>query len=129
MDHIRNIVKRVNPNFIPREEFAPGMMKHSAYTREAISNAIVDHMNRSEDEYTPIQRQGLARFQLEGHWNLSDPINMADLSKWFDIFNDVYFNGVLTNTCELEWADDRKQKLCSGEAWAALYWGLARIRA
>lgn len=110
MDNSSNPSMTIDPNFIPREDFAPGRMKHSSYTRAAISNAISDHMKRTEAEYTPIQQRGLARLRLEGDWNIANLESMEDLYKWFDIFNSVLFNGVLTGVCCLEWGDSYKSR-------------------
>jgi hypothetical protein len=57
---------------------------------------MVKHLNRKPEDITAIQKEGLARFKYNGSWSLAELGNLKDLEKFFDIFNDVYFNGVLT---------------------------------
>lgn len=44
----------------------------------------------------------MARFKYDGTWSLGQPENNRDLEKFFTIFNDVYFNGVLTGYCQID---------------------------
>lgn len=95
----------INPNLITREELAPGLMKHSAYTSEALRKAIVDHLSCKEHEYAPQQLRGFQQFKSNGTWNFAHPENIHDLKKWFSIFDEIFFNGILAEKCALEWVE------------------------
>ncbi|KAH8759679.1 hypothetical protein F5882DRAFT_444091 [Hyaloscypha sp. PMI_1271] len=90
---------------IAREDFQAGYMKPGAYSLDDIAAAIIDNVTRPKEELTPRQLEGLRKFKYHGSWNLAQPESLANLHKFFDIFNDVYFNGVLTGHCKLEWFD------------------------
>jgi hypothetical protein len=90
---------------ITREDFQAGYMKPGGYSLEDIAAAIIDNVTRPKEELTPRQMEGLRKFKYHGSWNLAQPEDLANLHKFFDIFNDVYFNGVLTGHCKLEWFD------------------------
>jgi hypothetical protein len=92
------------PPPITREDFQIGHLKPCAYSVESISEAIVDHLKRTE--YTAKQKQGIDRFKHHGTFSLSDPQNIDDIWKFFSIFNDVFFNGVLTGYCDIEAYED-----------------------
>jgi hypothetical protein len=87
---------------ISLEEFQPGYLKPLSYSQEEISNVIIKHISRKAEDLTDRQREGIARFKYQGSWNLANPENIHDLRKFFDIFNDVFFNGVLTGYCQIE---------------------------
>jgi hypothetical protein len=87
---------------IPLEDFQAGYLKPHSHSREEISDVIIKHVSRRAEDITTRQREGLARFKYQGTWSLAKPENLQDLKKFFDIFNDVYFNGVLTGYCQLE---------------------------
>ncbi len=90
---------------IPLEEFEAGFLKPASYSEEDIAKVMVEHLSRKPEGLTDRQKKGLDRFKYDGSWNLADTPNIRDLKKFFDIFNDVYFNGVLTGYGKIEAAD------------------------
>ena len=80
-------------------------MKAGAYSIEDIGAAIIDHVSRRKEDWTPRQLEGMRKFKYNGSWNLAQPENLPDLLKFFDIFNDVFFNGILAGACKVEWYD------------------------
>ena len=91
---------------ITPEEFQPGCLGLFSHTQEEISNAIIKNVSRKGKDLLPRQIDGLARFKYDGSWNLGQPSNERDMKKYFDIFNDVFFNGVLTGFVTLEILED-----------------------
>lgn len=89
------------PPRITRDDFQAGHMKPSSYSLNDISAAIIDHLSRTKGEFTEKQLEGLTNFKYRGSWNFSRPENYEDLKRFFDIYNDVFFNGVLTGYCTL----------------------------
>jgi hypothetical protein len=105
---------------IPPEDFEIGRMKPLSYTREALSAAIVRNVRRSLDpeqswtsggrtrggsgtkNLSPRQKQAIDRFKYQGNWSLSEPSNTQDIKKFFEIFDDVYFGGLLKGYCQFE---------------------------
>jgi hypothetical protein len=87
---------------IPLEDFRAGFLKPASYSEEDIAKVMVEHLHREPEDLTDRQKRGLARFKYDGSWNLADTQNIRDLEKFFDIFNDVYFNGVLTGYGKVE---------------------------
>jgi len=94
-------------SLIPLEDFQPGGLNQFSHTQEEISEVIIKHLSRKKQELTPRQLEGIARFKYDGSWNLGQPDNLRDLKKFFDIFNDVFFNGVLTGWCQIEILKDK----------------------
>jgi len=92
---------------ITDEEFQPGRLGLYSHTQEEISNAIIKHVGRKGKDLLPRQKDGLARFKYDGSWNLGQPNNARDMKKYFDIFNDVFFIGVLTGLVRIEILEDR----------------------
>lgn len=78
-----------------REDFQPGKMKLNSYSMESIRDALIDHLNRFEEELTKTQKDTMERFKYQGTWNLSHQINLEDLRNSFEIFDDIFFNGIL----------------------------------
>ncbi|TAQ89149.1 hypothetical protein B7494_g2559 [Chlorociboria aeruginascens] len=74
---------------LTREIFEIGCLKPSSYHKEEIS-----HVNQREEDLR--QSNAIRRSKYAGTWNLSKPDNQADLVKFFEIFNDLYFNGHVT---------------------------------
>jgi hypothetical protein len=107
---------------IAREDFQAGYMKPGGYNLEDIAAAIIDNVTRPKEELTPRQVEGIRKFKYHGSWNLGQPENLADLHKFFDIFNDVYFNGVLTGHCKLVWYDSTVRGTRKGA------WGVCEIQ-
>lgn len=92
------------PPRITRQDFQAGGLKPGSYSYEDLSAALIDHLSRTEDEYTPIQLEGLQTYKYNGSWNLGNPENIEDLRKFYDIFNAVIFNGVLPSSShKLHW--------------------------
>ncbi|KUJ13228.1 uncharacterized protein LY89DRAFT_721287 [Mollisia scopiformis] len=93
------------PNHIPppisRDTFQAGSMKPHTYSMTAIRDAIIDHLNRSEDELTERQRLALERYKYQGSWNMSQPTSLENLTKFYNFFNDIFFNGILTGYCKI----------------------------
>jgi hypothetical protein len=81
------------------EDFRPGYLKPQSYSAEVISKAIIDLVSRPEENYTERQWQGIQKPRAHGGWSLAEPENVDNLETFFDIFNDVLFNGVLTGYC------------------------------
>lgn len=91
-----------SPPPITRSDFQAGYMKPASYSRESISAAIIDHRRRTEEELTPRQKDAIERFEHVGGCNLGQPDNIRDFKKFFDVFNDVYFNGTRSGYCQIE---------------------------
>lgn len=53
-------------------------------------------------DLSPRQQQALRRFKHQGTWHLGDLYNLTDLNNFFELFNDAYFNSLLTGYCKLE---------------------------
>jgi hypothetical protein len=87
---------------IPLEEFKAGFLKPASYSEEDIAKVMVEHLSRKPEDLTDRQKEGLARFKYDGSWNLGNRENTRDLEKFFEIFNGVYFNGVLTGYGKIE---------------------------
>jgi hypothetical protein len=102
---------------IPLEDFELGRLKPLSWSREAISAAIIANLERSlvvtqfgrsrnaePDKYLLSKRQkdAVERFNYQGSWNLAQPDNLEDLNKFFNLFDDAYFGGLLKGYCRLE---------------------------
>jgi hypothetical protein len=87
---------------IPLEEFRAGFLKPASYSEERIAKVMIEHLRRRPADLTARQKQGLERFKYDGSWSLAQPENTRDLNKFFDFFNDVYFNGVLSGYCRID---------------------------
>ncbi|KAE9375786.1 hypothetical protein N431DRAFT_454394 [Stipitochalara longipes BDJ] len=92
---------------ITRENFQAGYIKPQSYAAEDISKAIIDLVS-IDRRYTERQEQGLEKFKNRGSWNLYEPENAHDLWVFFDIFNDVFFNGVLSGHCTMAFFEPRR---------------------
>jgi hypothetical protein len=117
MDSITGV--HVSPP-IPPEDFELGRMKPLSYTREALSAAIIHNVRRSLDRnqiwsidgrsewgsgtenLSPRQKQSIERLKYQGYWNIGRPNNIQDIKKFFEIFDDAYFGGLLKNYCRFE---------------------------
>jgi len=71
-----------------------------SYSAEDLSKAIIDLLH-PKSKYTKQQLRGREKFKHCGSWNLFDTENTKDLKNYYDIFNDVFFNGVLKGLCTL----------------------------
>jgi len=99
------------PQPIRLEDFEPGHLKERSHSIEEISAVLVKHNSRGC--LTTRQHDALERFKYQGNWNLGAvcghyllywdaPNALAkELTKFFDIFNDFYFNGVLEGYCKV----------------------------
>jgi hypothetical protein len=105
---------------IPPEDFELGRMKPLSYTREALSAAIVHNVRRSLDpkqiwtiedisrygsgtkNLSARQKQAIERLKYQGYWNIGRPNNIQDIKKFFEIFDDAYFGGLLKGYCRFE---------------------------
>jgi hypothetical protein len=106
---------------IPLEDFELGRLKPLSWSRGAISAAIVANIDRSCEKFqssgqtyrqpkkellSKRQKGAMDRFKYQGSWNLAQPDNFEDLNKFFDIFDDAYFGGLLKGYCRLEWIEE-----------------------
>lgn len=100
----------INMNFphppdtpIERSDFEPGRLKLGGYRVQHVGAAMVDHLlGRPLGQLTPRQKEGLQKWQQQSSWSLTSPENYEDLRKFFDIFDKVFFNGLLKGHCRLE---------------------------
>ncbi|KAN0112618.1 hypothetical protein V8E51_005569 [Hyaloscypha variabilis] len=92
---------------ITLETFRAGFMKPEGYAAEDISKAIIDLCSKGRD-YTEPQKLALEKFKYRGSWNLLEPANADDLRTWLDIFNNMFFNGVLTGYCTLGFFEPKR---------------------
>jgi hypothetical protein len=99
------------PPRIAREDFEAGRLKPASYSIEDISAAIIDHLER--DMPSPRQLRALRRYEYEGSWSISRPENLDDIRKFFEIFDDFFFHGVLKGYCTLEIFRDTHHRLGS----------------
>lgn len=83
------------------EDFRPGVMKPESYSSSDISKVFIEHLRRTD--LTDIKLRGLKKYKYQT-WNWGNEHNISDIKKMFEIFNKVYFNGVLTGHCFLETA-------------------------
>lgn len=87
------------------EDFELGRLKPLSHSREAISSAMIAHLGRRhyypEDKLPPRRKRAFERFKYQGSWKLGDPDNIEDLTGFFDLFNDMYFNGLITGYCKI----------------------------
>lgn len=100
------------PPPISKEDFELGRMKPLSYSPEAIAAAISEfNPDCSQfcelEKLAPRQQKAVQRFRRYGTWNLGDPHNLDDIKNYFEIFNDGYFNGVLTGYCTLDLIDSK----------------------
>jgi hypothetical protein len=126
---------------IPLEDFELGRLKPLSWSREAISAAIIANLERSrvwkqygisryiephKELLSKRQKDTVERFNYQGSWNLAQPDNLEDLNKFFDLFDDAYFGGLLKWYCRLETISpsDSKQRHFGGN-WDSIcqpYW-------
>ncbi|KAF8863873.1 hypothetical protein BDZ45DRAFT_761258 [Acephala macrosclerotiorum] len=59
------------------------------------------------EEWAPRQQRALNKLRLQGTWNLGNTNNLLDLTRWFTIFNNAFFGGLLAGYCELEYWDEK----------------------
>lgn len=64
----------------------------------------------SRQKLTERQLEGLAKFKSNGGWNYVNSEDPDNLKKWFDIFNSVFFNGILSGYCELTFSHHRRPR-------------------
>ncbi|KUJ13229.1 uncharacterized protein LY89DRAFT_737207 [Mollisia scopiformis] len=93
---------------IALEGFVPGGLKPEAYSISDLASVLITHIRRTD--LTSIQQRGLTRYKYQGSLNWGEPGNVSDMKKFFDIFNDVYFNGVLTGYCKLGTVQPKNSK-------------------
>jgi hypothetical protein len=94
---------------IRREDFEAGGLKPASYSAEDISAALVDHLSR--DEPSPRQLEALRRFKYDGGWSISQPDDIQNFRKFFEIFDDFFFHGLLRGYCTLELFQDTHKRL------------------
>ncbi|CZR58070.1 uncharacterized protein PAC_07960 [Phialocephala subalpina] len=98
---------------ISEEGFELGRMKPLSYSLEAIAAEIREFNPYCTqfcklEELAPREQKAVQRFRRHGTLNLGDPHNIEDIKNYLDIFNEGYFNGLLTGyrTMELVEAKD-----------------------
>jgi hypothetical protein len=100
------------PTLVSPEDFERGHLKPQSYTQEALSNAIVANANRGFDatlkNCSARQISAFNRFLHTGSWSISQPGHIDNLKKFFDIFDDAYFGGLLKGYCTLELVKEAK---------------------
>lgn len=94
------------PPPISEEDFECGRLKPLSHSPEAISDALIKYISpgRCHDwsKFSVRQRRAITKFQGQGTWNLGDPDNIDDIKKYFEIFDDAFFGGLLKGFCKLE---------------------------
>jgi hypothetical protein len=83
------------------------LLAPQSFTRAKLRKALVHLLKRRGENLTAKQQEGIKRFKYQGSWSLGQSASKDDLRKVFDIFNDVFFNGLLTAFCKLEWMPER----------------------
>ena len=87
-------------------DFECGRLKPLSYSPEAISDALFKYISpgRCHDwsKFSVRQRRAITKFQGQGTWNLGNPDNIDDVKKYFEIFDDAFFGGLLKGFCKLE---------------------------
>lgn len=59
---------------------------------------------------------------MEGTWNIGNIYNMEDVTKWFEIYNDAFFAGLLTGFCKLKLIDMDPMSNAKGADLEGRYW-------
>lgn len=90
------------------EDFRLGNMAPQTYSTGDISKAVIGYLKQPKDQLSDTQIRGLKRWKKNVTSNHYNPENDMDLQKWFDIFNDVFFNRILEAYCKLEWFEEEK---------------------
>lgn len=94
------------PGLIPKEDFELGRLKPFSCSREAISAAIAEYVKPGSipgyPPFSPRQQNAVREFQSHGGWQIGNPDNVEDIKKYFDIFNDAFFGGLLKGYCKIE---------------------------
>lgn len=93
--------KQHPPRRLRQEDFELDKMKPGSYSQSDICSTIIAHIIRPESKYTQKQRSAALEYKYNGFWSLSQPNNLENLKKFFGIFNDFFFNGVL-GYCSVE---------------------------
>jgi hypothetical protein len=106
------------PTSISPEDFERGRLKPISYTREAISAVIIANSNKrfegnvasgriSLKRMSERQKESISRAEYQCTWNLFLPGDLDDLKRFFEIFDDAFFGGLLKGFCKLELVDSR----------------------
>ncbi|KUJ15438.1 uncharacterized protein LY89DRAFT_735552 [Mollisia scopiformis] len=85
---------------IAQEDFELGRLNPESYSLDHISKALVANIERvttvHERCYSARQKRALQQFRSHGTWNIAEAHNIEDITRWFAIFNDAFFGGLLT---------------------------------
>lgn len=81
------------PASVTLDDFVSGSFHNLSYDVDVISQMIVLYIRQGN---FPKQDEAKEDFEYEGHWNLGNPENRADLMRLFRLYNNAYFNGLLT---------------------------------
>lgn len=102
---------------ICRDNFEPGALNPSSNSMKSLCDALIDNLDRLDKDPTSRQSKAIERFKYQGHTNFAQPTNLEDLRRFFEIFNDIFFNGVLLGYCTVGiYSDshrDREEAYCS----------------
>ncbi|KUJ15436.1 uncharacterized protein LY89DRAFT_670908 [Mollisia scopiformis] len=96
-----------------REDLEIGCLKPLSYSAEDISAGIISYLTPTTyyclvGDLAPHQQQALKLFKNVGAWSISNPHNLNDLKKYFEIFDGAYFNGALEGYCNLEFVSSER---------------------
>ncbi|KUJ15433.1 uncharacterized protein LY89DRAFT_750774 [Mollisia scopiformis] len=100
------------PPSLSRQYFELGNLKLLSNSREAIFAALVAHIEFTArckpEDIPPRAKRAFARLENQMTWKLGKVDDIENLKLFFDLFNDMYFNGLLTGYCELELIEEYK---------------------
>lgn len=82
-----------------QDNFTLGSLKKLSHDMENISQTIIAYIG---DGASDEQDEAKETFEFEGFWNLGNPENRLDLWRFFRLYNDAYFHGLLTDLCRIE---------------------------
>lgn len=94
---------------LSKEDFDARNLKHASYNDNTLAEAVIEYNERlafpDRSKWAPRQLQAWKRLKHEGTWHLGNPNNYQDLYKWFEIFDDACFNGLLRGLCQFQFVD------------------------
>ncbi|KAF4628565.1 hypothetical protein G7Y89_g9586 [Cudoniella acicularis] len=88
---------------IKPEDFEAGCLKPLSYHEDEISKAIVANVKRLDtDDKLARQKEALERYKYLGVFYVATPENYEDVRRFFHIFDDLFFGGLLRESCRIE---------------------------
>ena len=109
---------------LTKADFAPGKMMPDSHSAESICAALKEHLSRVPSEWTDTQWKALRKLKKEGLWSRSEPnaTNLQSMGRCFEIFDGLFFNGLLSEYCilffpvtERRWGYSQRYGYC--ELW------------